>query len=69
MAEGADRYQWNYTATVLAMMVNSNPHRKKGSPAAKPADFHPYESGNSARGGTRLTKGNIGILRKYAAKP
>lgn len=51
MANGRREDQWNHTAAVLAMQVNTAANRKR-SVRAKPADFHPFTN----RGSRRLSR-------------
>jgi hypothetical protein len=41
MADGRREDQWNHTAYVLAMLVNTAANKKRGT-RARPADFHPF---------------------------
>jgi hypothetical protein len=62
MARAVDRRQWNHTAAVLAMLVNTRAFGK--GKQARPEQFHPYLKGKSggAAGGMRLTKDTLKFL-------
>ncbi|HUS46160.1 MAG TPA: hypothetical protein VM219_09055 [Phycisphaerae bacterium] len=62
MAEGCSRERWNHTASLMAHLANISPFRKKGR-TLQPKDFHPFQTGRR-KGGLRLTKENIGILKQ-----
>ena len=61
MAEDNDR-----VTKLLAMILNC--HRDPKRPAVKPSDFHPMAGGTTRRGGTRLTRGNVGMLKAFVPK-
>jgi hypothetical protein len=52
MAKARDRTDWNHTASILAMLVNSNPWRK--GDAALPSDFNLYAPKRKSGGGLSL---------------
>ena len=62
MAEGYDRHAWNHTSALIATLVNINRDPKK--PVIPVARFHPYETG-PGRGGTRITRSNIELLKAF----
>lgn len=42
MAQSKRREEWNHTASLMALVLNSNPYRKK-SEMVHPRDIHPME--------------------------
>lgn len=41
MVEGKGKFEWNRTASLMALMVNLNRDQRKGK-AASPNDFNPF---------------------------
>ncbi len=62
MAEAKAKDNWSHTSALLAMTANVNRDPKK-SRTFKLADFNPYAS--RAKTGVRITKSNIGILKRF----
>ena len=63
MAEEKQKAGWWHTANLMALMANIN--RSKGQRPYKPADFHPFDGGNAAKPGVKLTADNIEMLKVF----
>jgi hypothetical protein len=64
MSEGKDRWQWNHTSELLAMLLNANPWRRGRAVSA--SALHPYRSPAKPEGGqgVPLTAKNMELLKK-----
>jgi len=68
MARGRDRWLWNHTSEVLAMLLNVNPWRK--GRAIEAAALNPYRQGPAeAQRGIPITPHNLELLAKVFCKP
>lgn len=65
LSESRDRWLWNHTSEVLAMLLNANPWRR--GRWVRAASLNPYRAGAgraAAREGVPLTADNLDLLRK-----
>jgi len=65
MAEGRQRHDWSQTASLMALIANTNRDPKKHRPF-KPSDFDPFAV--KKRIGIQITKDNIAMMRNFFVK-
>lgn len=64
MVRGRREEQWGHTSSLMALIVNCHPFRKKGARLASPEDFNPLLK--KAR--SDIIKGPISALKVMLAK-
>ena len=71
LSEARDRWLWNHTSEVLAMLLNANPWRRGGPVRA--ASLNPYRTGagggGAAREGVPLMADNLDLLKRVFIDP
>jgi len=63
MAEARQRDEWTRTASVMALVANTQRDPKKGRPF-RPADFDPFQHATS-----RTPKVGVGVLKSVFVDP
>jgi len=64
MAEGRSRAEWSHTASILALIANTNRDKRKKPTPFTPADFNPW----SKRKDIRIPVKGVRVLKQVFVK-
>jgi len=62
MAEARDKWQWNHTASVMALLAEIHRDHKKKPTPFQAADFHPHM--RRAKASEPLTRETFGMMKE-----